>query len=430
MKSNILAILLSGGVMLSAGAVDVPKAYANKAKDRPPVTTKTLPETAKATTKTGGAGTDTPLWKQKIVVNIKTGERTTIEDVMARKTAATSTINGIPAPGGGYYYTPGPANRPVTVPTSGAVAGSTVGGTNGLGFINQDMMGGSMILLSGASLFQPLANFGGGKNDEVCLECAKQGPYTPPASDPNLTNENTIPPEIRPGYELLVPIFNELGEFPFTVDGTYNAEYFAALYDVLMREPFSELSDLAKDEMASYCPNYSNLDDLKKKALVMLMFSNMMKNKNGKYEPRRIVDSTNNGQTEKGYGLCGIRPEFAQSRLQHDYKNVIKNRGTYQVSSSQVSRSSYALQDFGVAYSSVEDLYHAQNNIRLCVMEMHYTAVIHAQNPSGEVKPFTHKMEFLADTATKEKFKNYSLCKTTASGETPPDTSGGGTVIN
>lgn len=411
--------------MLSAGAVDVPKAYANKAKDRPPVTTKTLPETAKATTKTGG-GTDTPLWKQRIVVNIKTGERTTIEDVMARKTAATSTINGMPAPGGGYYYTPGPANRPVTVSTSGAAAGTTVSGSNGLGFINQDMMGGSMILLSGASLFQPLANFGGGKeDDEVCLECAKQGPSTPPVSDPNLPDENTVPPEIRPGYELLVPIFNELGEFPFTVDGTYNAEYFAALYDVLMREPFSELSNLAKDEMAGYCPNYSNLNDLQKKALVMLMFSNMMKNKNGKYEPRRIVESG----SEKGYGLCGIRPEFAQSRLQEDYRNVIKNRGTYQVTSSQVGRSSYALQDFGVAYNSVEDLYHAQNNIRLCVMEMHYTAVIHTQNTSGEVKPFTHKMEFLSDTATKEKFKNYSLCKTASGGDTPP-AEGGGAVIN
>ncbi len=405
--------------MLSAGAVDVPKAYANKAKDRPPVTTKTLPETAKATTKTG-AGTDTPLWKQKIVVNIKTGERTTIEDVMARKTAATSTINGIPAPGGGYYYTPGPANRPVTVPTSGAVAGTTVGGTNGLGFINQDMMGGSMILLSGASLFQPLANFGGGKNDEICLECAKQGPYTPPASDPNLTNENTIPPEIRPGYEPLMRIFFDLGEIPFSEGGVTNVEYFAVAYEALFREPFSELSKLAKDEMTGLCPNYPNLTDLQQKALIMLMFSNLMRSKDLKFNPRREVAYTDaNGQSQKGYGLCGIREEFVRTRLSQEYKVLIQNEAA-----ATQGHSSY------IQYASLEDFYNPYNNIRMCVMEMHYMASIRAQNSTGAVSPFTHKMEFLTDTATKEKFKNYSLCKTASSGETSPDTAGSGGVIN
>lgn len=402
-KANLLKgwafLLLAGGAGTALAQTPGPKSSA-----RIPVTTKTAPETAKVTTKTnaGAASTaSTPLWKQRIIMNTKTGERTTIENVMAQKTTATTTVNGMPAPGGGYYYTPGPYVRPPSTSSSsgGAVVNSSAN-SGGLGFINPDLMGGGMMLLSGASLFQPLARFGNGPNEEVCLECAEQSSVSPPIADPNIVDQNRIPPTIPHGNIPLQVEFGNIGDYPFKGDDPQGSMYFTVLYDAVFREPFSEISKLAADEMNEMCPNYSNLSDIQQKALVMLMFSELMRNQERKYDPQRIVTfKDSNGHTQKGHGLCALREEFVKTHLRNEYQDFLELH-------KKLHGLSY------VDYNNVQDLYNPSNNIRLCVMEIYYNATTMSQNPNvPKARPFSQKLEFMSDSKTKEKFQSYSICK-------------------
>lgn len=413
-------------------------AYAQK-KPKAQVTTKT--GSAAETTRVQNQSTPsaTPLWQQNILVNIKTGQRTSIEKVMQSKTTAGSMVNGIPAPGGGYYYTPGPANRPATISSSGSSgAVSSSSNASGLGFINQDLIGGGMVLLGGASLFQPLATLGDAKKDDgECTECGltRTTTSTPPTTDPNIVDVTVIPDDFKSGYEHMLPVFRQLGEMPFeTANGNYELGYLGALYDTLMREPFSQLPDLLADEMTGFCPNYPHLNYVQKNALLMLMFSNTLRSSDGKYNPRRqitVPGGSSGGaapppvSNSTAYGLCGVRQEFVRSRVEHEYKDVVRRRGVLMQSDSLLrSGMDYQMQDFGVSYSGPEDLMNAENNIRLCVMEMHYNAVIQSQAHQTP-KPFTAKQELFADQKTKEKFKNYSLCKVSGGGSGSSGGAGG-----
>lgn len=328
---------------------------------------------------------------QNILVNKRTGKRTSVNKVLESTTeAGYGTINGVATSGAGYYYTPGPANRPVAASGGGYTPAPTSNNNGLFGGINSEMIGGSMVLLTGAQAFMGFNNLGDSPSEEEedCADCNRRNI---PASvvDPNLGLSGLQ--GVSSGSADLLNKFRQIGMDPFELaNGNINFSYLEVLNDALMREPYSELSDLAADEIAeNFCPNFKNLDVLKRQALTVILFSETMRSTDNFNERRVRTIQNSAGQDEKAYGLCGITEERAQT--------VINRNNT-----------------FNLVVQNTDALYDYQTNIRLCVMDVFDHAQESRRNNSP-VRPFSNKSFLLSDEA-KNKIRNLPICRNPGAG--------------